>query len=146
MTPESLARLHARCFTSPPPWSSAAFAALMADRQVFLLLEGEAGFLLGRAVAGEAELLTLAVAPQARRQGLGRRLVGRFLDQGRRRGACTALLEVSVDNRPAQALYRAAGFAEVGRRPGYCRSGTGAPLDALILRRALTEAAAADPT
>ena len=50
--------------------------SLSADPLAFLLVEGDAGFLLGRAVAGEAELLTIAVAPEARRLGLGRKLVG----------------------------------------------------------------------
>ena len=83
MTPEDLAALHARCFTIPRPWSAAEFAGFLADPLAFLLVEGDAGFLLGRAVAGEAELLTLAVAPEARRRGLGQRLVGRFLYQAR---------------------------------------------------------------
>ncbi|MFN3938429.1 MAG: ribosomal-protein-alanine acetyltransferase, partial [Gemmobacter sp.] len=60
---------HARCFTSPPPWSEAAFAAALADPNGFLCGEG-AGFALGRVTLDEAELLTLAVAPEARRRHL----------------------------------------------------------------------------
>jgi hypothetical protein len=71
MTPADLAALHARCFRTPPPWSAADFATFVADPLAFLLVEGDAGFLLGRAVAGEAELLTLAVAPESRRRGWG---------------------------------------------------------------------------
>ena len=72
MTPDALASLHKLCFVTPAPWDAASFAGFLADPLAFLLVEGDAGFLLGRAVAGEAELLTLAVAPEARRRGLGR--------------------------------------------------------------------------
>lgn len=141
MTPLQLAALHARCFTTPRPWSAAEFAAFLADPLAFLLVEGDAGFLLGRAVAGEAELLTLAVAPEARRRGLGQRLVSRFLYQARLRGAESAFLEVAANNAPAQALYAHAGFSPAGRRRGYYAGPDGARLDALVLRRDLAPAA-----
>lgn len=141
MTPADLAALHARAFTTPRPWSEAEFAALLADPLAFLLVEGDAGFLLGRAVAGEAELLTIAVLPEARRLGLGRRLVGRFIYQARLRGADSAFLEVAEDNAAARALYLAAGFAEAGRRRGYYRTPEGKAVDALVLVRSLQERA-----
>ena len=141
MTPEDLAVLHARCFTIPRPWSAAEFAGFLTDPLAFLLVEGDAGFLLGRAVAGEAELLTLAVAPEARRRGLGQRLVGRFLYQARLRGAASAFLEVAADNAPARALYERAGFAAAGRRRGYYAGPDAAVVDALVLRRELVPAA-----
>lgn len=137
MTPEALATLHARVFRTPPPWSAAVFAGFLADPLVFLLVEGDAGFLLGRAVAGEAELLTLAVAPDARRRGLGRGLVARFLYQARLRGAESAFLEVSAENAPAIGLYESAGFTRSGMRRGYYRTPEGTRIDALVLSRAL---------
>ena len=111
MTPAELATLHARAFTTPRPWSEAEFTALLADPLAFLLVEGDAGFLLGRAVAGEAELLTVAVAPEARRRGLGRKLVGRFIYQARLRGAESAFLEVAEDNAAARGALRACGLS-----------------------------------
>lgn len=140
MTPEALAALHRRCFRSPPPWSAADFAGFNADPLAFLLVEGDAAFLLGRAVAGEAELLTLAVAPDARRRGLGRGLVARFLYQARLRGADKAFLEVSAENTAAIALYESAGFARSGLRRGYYRTADGAVVDALVMSRGLTSA------
>lgn len=137
MTDAELAALHARCFTLPRPWSAAEFAGFLSDPLAFLLVEGDAGFLLGRAVAGEAELLTLAVAPEARRRGLGRKLVARFLYQARLRGAVTAFLEVADTNAGARALYAASGFAESGRRKGYYRDGNGAAVDAVVMSRPL---------
>lgn len=92
---------------------------------------------MGRVIADEAELLTLAVAPPARRQGLGRGLLAHFLDEARRRGATRAFLEVAADNGPACALYQAGGFAEDGRRRGYYRGPDGVVVDALLLSRAL---------
>lgn len=137
MTPEALAVLHGQCFRSPPPWSAADFAGLLADPLAFLLVEGDAAFLLGRALAGEAELLTLAVSPDARRLGLGRKLVARFLYQARLRGAESAFLEVSAENPAAIALYESAGFTRTSVRRGYYRTAEGAPVDALVMHRAL---------
>jgi [ribosomal protein S18]-alanine N-acetyltransferase len=136
-----LSALHGRCFTAPRPWTEAEFTGFLADPLAFLLVEGDAGFLLGRAVAGEAELLTLAVAPEARRLGLGRKLVSRFLYQARLRGADSAFLEVAEDNAPARALYARAGFQTAGRRRGYYPGADGRAVDALVLRRMLAEAA-----
>lgn len=141
MTPEALAHLHARCFRAPPPWTVADFAEFLADPLAFLLVEGDAGFLLGRAVAGEAELLTLAVAPEARRLGLGRRLVARFLYQAQLRGAERAFLEVAADNAAAIALYESAGFVGAGRRGAYYRAPDGSRTDALVLARDLAATA-----
>lgn len=138
MTPAALAALHARAFTTPPPWSEAAFAAFLTDPLAFLLVEGDAAFLLGRAVAGEAELLTLAVAPESRRRGLGHKLLARFLYQARLRGAASAFLEVAEDNTPARALYAAQGFADVGRRPGYYARPDGGRIAAIAMQRTLT--------
>lgn len=137
MTPEALAALHARCFTMPRPWAAGEFTALLGDPLTFLLVEGDAGFLMGRVVAGEAEVLTLAVAPEARRRGLGRKLVARFLYQARLRAAERAFLEVAEGNTPALRLYHSAGFAESGRRRGYYTGPDGQRSDALVLARAL---------
>ncbi|WP_137111635.1 ribosomal protein S18-alanine N-acetyltransferase [Rhodobacter sp. SY28-1] len=142
MTPETLAALHALSFRTPAPWSAADFSSFLADPLCFLLIEGDAGFLLGRAVAGEAELLTLAVSPDARRRGLGRKLVARFLYQARLRGAEQAFLEVSAENAPAIALYESTGFAPSGRRKGYYQTPDGARVDALVMQRQLAVAAA----
>jgi len=146
VTPDALAALHARAFTMPRPWNAEEFANWLADPLAFLLVEGDAGFLLGRAVAGEAELLTIAVAPEARGRGLGQRLVSRFLYQARLRGAEEAFLEVAEDNAPARAVYSKAGFTESGRRRGYYRTPGGHPVDALVMRRVLTDGAASPST
>lgn len=140
-----MAALHGLCFVTPKPWPAAEFESLLSDPLVFALAEAE-GLLIGRAVAGEAELLTIAVAPQARRRGVGAELVARFLYQARLRGAEEAFLEVAAGNLAALTLYRAHGFSEAGRRRGYYRHPDGRAEDALILRRSLPNPAGPAPT
>jgi ribosomal-protein-alanine acetyltransferase len=87
---------------------------------------------------GEAQLLNLTVAAAARRQGLGRTLLRRFLGEARLRGAQQCFLEVRVSNSPAISLYAAEGFAPVGRRVAYYPPGaSGEREDALVMRRTL---------
>lgn len=124
-----LARLHATAFK--PFWDEAAFADLLAQAGVFGLATDD-GFILCRTVVDEAEILTLAVRPEARGQGLGLKLVSAAAELAKASGAVSLFLEVAEDNRPARALYHRAGFAEAGRRKAYYKTAPG-PVDALIL-------------
>ncbi len=137
MTASRLAALHAQCFETPRPWSEAEIEAVLTAPETFLC-ERTDGFALGRVIFDEAELLTLAVAPSARRRGLGRRLLDEFADSAVLRGATTAFLEVSVENTAALGLYRAAGYSQTGWRKGYFRTPTGHRIDALVLGRDLS--------
>ena len=92
------------------------------------------GLTLGRVVAGEGEVLSLAVVAAVRRRGLGRALLARLATALADLGAARLTLEVAADNRAALALYGDAGFRAVGRRPGYYPAGDAA-MDALILER-----------
>lgn len=138
MTPDDLARVHARCFTTPAPWTASGFADLLASPFVFLehRAEGQA-FVLGRVIADEAELLTIATLPEVRHQGHGRALMLAFEATARARGATTAFLEVAETNTAAQMLYKATGFTQQGRRKGYYVAPEGARIDALLLCKAL---------
>lgn len=135
----ALAAVHASAF--PAPWSAEEIRRLGEDRGGFaLVVEGEdgaaVGFILCRAIAGEAEILTLAVRPSARRRGVAAALV----QAAAALAAETAealLLEVAADNAGAIALYEGAGFSRVGRRAGYYARAGGAAMDALVMRRAL---------
>jgi len=132
------APLHAASFRRG--WSEDEFARLLADRAVVAhrALRGEAvaGFILSRLAAGEAEILSVAVAAAER----GRGLAGRLLDLHLRRlaglGCRAVFLEVDEDNAPARRLYARAGFRGVGRRAAYYRKGETASA-ALVLRRDL---------
>jgi len=129
-----LAAIHAEAFAGPhdTPWSAAAFAGLLDQAGVFAV-EARDGFILMRAVADEAEILTLAVRPAARRAGEGRRLVLEGLAGAVERGAVRVFLEVAGDNAAARALYAGTGFVEAGRRPGYYAAPDGSRRDALLL-------------
>ncbi|MDP2079549.1 MAG: GNAT family N-acetyltransferase [Pseudotabrizicola sp.] len=131
-----LAAIHAACFTLPRPWNASEIKALLYSPHVFLLSES-GGFLLGRAVAGEAELLTLAVLPTNQRRGIGSRLVQGFLAEAGSRDAKHAFLEVAAGNTPAIALYEQAGFVLAGRRKQYYSAPDGESDDALVLSRAI---------
>ena len=94
---------------------------------------------------GEAQILNLSVVPDARREGLGRQLLRRFIDDARRLGAEQIFLEVRISNGVAIALYEAEGFAAVGRRESYYPPlGPGAVReDALVMRRPVDRTPAA---
>ena len=131
MTPGELAALHGRCFpVHPRAWSADEFSDLLDNRLNFLLIRPQ-GFLLGRSVSDEAELLTLAVAPEARRMGLGRTLLAEFAHTSTARGGREAFLEVASDNAPAIALYASAGWQRAGTRRDYYAPG----IDAMVMRR-----------
>lgn len=124
-----LAALHATAFDAP--WDAAAFQALLEQAGV-TVAETPDGFILMRAVADEAEVLTLAVRPEARGRGEGGRLLADGVAAARAAGAERVFLEVADDNAAALALYRRAGFAEAGRRPRYYARPDGARRDALL--------------
>ena len=93
-----------------------------------------AGFALARAIAGEAELLLLAVAPRARRRGVGSALLRGVILDARERGAERLHLEVRAGN-DAVALYKSAGFAKVGQRRDYYKGANGTLIDAQTYAR-----------
>jgi ribosomal-protein-alanine N-acetyltransferase len=91
------------------------------------------GFILSRRAAGEAEILSVAVAPAWRGRKLSRPLLDLHLRRLAGLGTHSVFLEVGERNAPACRLYRRAGFREVGRRQGYYEGGG----TALVLRRDL---------
>ncbi len=91
------------------------------------------GFILSRRAAGEAEILSVAIAPAWRGRALARPLLDLHLRRLAGLSARSVFLEVGEHNAPAGRLYRRAGFHEVGRRQGYYEGGA----TALVLRRDL---------
>jgi ribosomal-protein-alanine N-acetyltransferase len=138
-----LAALHAAAFDHP--WSTDAFRGFLQDPTIAAALIETKGFILWRSVAGEAEILTLAVAPSERRQGLASALLNAALDGATATGAEAVFLEVADRNLAAVGLYRAAGFETTGLRRGYYES-ENQPQDALTMRLSLTAARAATIT
>ncbi|SEN05331.1 ribosomal-protein-alanine N-acetyltransferase [Loktanella fryxellensis] len=141
MTPTALAQTHRRAFDHDRPWSALEFADLLAQRGVILCGSADS-FVLGRVTFDEAEVMTLATLPEQRRMGLARAALTDFLGRAARAGAASVFLEVAADNAAAIALYAAQDFASVGRRRAYYARTCGAAVDALVLRRAVADAAA----
>ncbi len=129
-----MARLHWASFSNLRPWSAVEIAEMLGSPLSFVLVESF-GFVIGRVVAGEAEVLTIAVDPAQHRQGIGTRLVTRFLTEAQARHAEVAFLEVAADNLAGRGLYAAAGFVESGHRRGYYHAPDGRMVDALIMSR-----------
>lgn len=125
-----LAALHAEAFEAP--WDANSLQTLLASPGVFAVAEAD-GFILVRVVADEAEILTLAVRPAARRAGLGGRLVEAAVVRAAALGSDRMFLEVAEDNQAARTLYARAGFQEAGRRRGYYSRADGSREDALVL-------------
>jgi ribosomal-protein-alanine N-acetyltransferase len=99
------------------------------------------GFLLAQVAADEAEIIHFVVAPPARRRGVGRSLLTEAMARAFEKGARAMFLEVASDNEAAQALYKTAGFTQVGIRPDYYRVDRVNYTDALIFRCDLITAA-----
>lgn len=122
-------------------WSEDEIERLLLDRSVIAhratIGRAFSGFVMSRIAAGEAEILSIAVASSQQGKGLAGRLLRYHL--GRLAGVAVRaiFLEVDENNAPAIRLYRKAGFREVGRRAGYYPEQGGKPANALVLRRDL---------
>lgn len=133
----TFAALHRQHFV--PAWDAAAFEDLIAYNGAVALLavsqEEPVGFILGRVIADEAEILTLGVKSDWQRRRVATRLVNELAARAAERGASRIFLEVAAENQGALQLYRALGFDETGRRPGYYERRDEPPVDAIIMAR-----------
>lgn len=129
-----MAEIHAESFAANQAWGVSAITLMLGLPGHFGLLATQQdqplGFALGRVQADQAEILTIAVRPGARGQGVGRALLNALLTEAAKRGALDLFLEVAEPNAAARALYAGAGAKEVGRRRRYYADGA----DALVLR------------
>jgi ribosomal-protein-alanine N-acetyltransferase len=131
----AIASLHMASFQRG--WGEDEVYRLLIDKTVVahraMMGSAMVGFILSRLAAGEAEILSVAIAPARRGRGLARPLLDLHLRRLAGLGARTIFLEVDKNNAPARALYNRAGFHEVGQRQGYYAGGA----VALVLRRDL---------
>lgn len=138
----AMASAHAQSFDAP--WDEDAFAAFLSGPGAFAFVAAEedpAGVVLCRAIAGEAEVLTLAVPPWARRRGVALALMTAAIGAAHAAGARAMVLEVDVANVGAIALYERLGFALVGVRKAYYNRGAAGRADAQVMRLDLTSTA-----
>ncbi len=141
----SVAELHAQRF--PRAWGDGEFLSLLLQPNSFgfaawqtntLIFKAPlSGFVLAREVAGEAEILTIAVSEKVGRFGLGWRLMQAALREARGRGGEAMFLEVDDGNQAALGLYRKLGFEKAGERPAYYTDDNGRRSSALVMRRDL---------
>jgi [ribosomal protein S18]-alanine N-acetyltransferase len=124
---EDLGRVREILAASPEAagWTAAALEeSLRAHPREFLAAEhGEeiVGFIVGRQVLDEGEILNLAVSPGWRHRGVGERLVLALLDRLGEGGVGRVFLEVRESNAEAIRFYTGLGFGRVGERAGYYR-------------------------
>jgi len=139
-----VAELHALRF--PRPWNDGEFSGLLTQGSVFGAVARQTnaffsrplgGFVLAREVAGEAEILTVAVADKFARSGLGWRLMQSAAREAMMRGAETMFLEVDNSNASALGLYKKLGFKTVAERKTYYTAKDGTKSTALVMRRDL---------
>ncbi len=111
----------ALCFSMP--WSLRAFADVLAREEMIFLVAEEEGRIVGHCgvtnVLGEGNITNVAVHPDYRKRGIGRKMLARLLQEGRKAGITAFTLEVREGNKEAVYLYEKAGFVTEGVRRGF---------------------------
>ena len=125
----NLANLHAKCFPNKP-WSADDFADL--KKSGCEIIASQNGFIVWRAVADEAEIISIGVAPDARRAGIAAAMLGIMENELKKNGIKSIFLEVAEDNLPARQLYKNNGYNEIGIRPKYYDG-----IDAIMMKKDL---------
>ena len=119
MTPAELAEMEALCFPDASvTWAESDYAKHI-ENAAGITVANEAGFAVGLVAEDEAEIISIGVLPDCRKEGHGTDLLSTFEGEARSKGAAVIFLEVSCQNDPALALYKRRGFARVGRRRKY---------------------------
>ena len=123
------------------PWSRMAFASeLLENERAYYLVARVRGRAVGYVgiwiVADEGHITNVAVHPDYRSRGVGRRLLQAITELAIRKGARRLTLEVRKSNVRAQSLYQSLGFQGVGVRRGYYRDNNE---DAIIMWRDLSD-------
>ncbi len=135
-----LAQLHRASFHRG--WGADEFEQILIERNSLAHRlrrgNGTIGFIVSRIAADEAEILSIAVAPQYRGKGYSRDLLRTHLGHLAGYGLKTVFLEVEENNRPARSLYQRAGFRVVGRRERYYKDAGGEQLNAVVMQRDLS--------
>ncbi len=114
------------------PWSEKTFRSCIGGRyfgeklsETLRESNNIVGFYIGEQVIDEATLMDICVSPNNQGKGLGKKLLTKFINQAKAKGAVKIWLEVRAKNIPAQMLYMNVGFIETGRRTGYYPSARG---------------------
>jgi [ribosomal protein S18]-alanine N-acetyltransferase len=125
---EDLPQLEAVLEQSPEAaaWSAEQLAEALASHPPHFLVAWQGkqiiGFISGRRVADEGEILNLAVRPLSRQQGIGKALLHELLDLFARECVTRVFLEVRQSNDTAISFYRSLQFRQIAQRPNYYRN------------------------
>jgi ribosomal-protein-alanine N-acetyltransferase len=92
------------------------------------------GYMITCRSGDRAELVSIAIAPPARKRGAASALMDSSIRRLRRRGVLQFRLMVRVRNRAARGFYEKYGFEKVRLVPGYYTSGG----DALLMARKIS--------
>lgn len=126
---DNLADLHKLCFPEKP-WTANDFADL--KKSGCEIIASQNGFIVWRAVADEAEIITIGVHPNARRGGIAAAMLGIMENELRKNGIRSVFLEVADNNTPARTLYEMNGYKKIGTRPKYYDG-----VDAIMMKKEL---------
>jgi [ribosomal protein S18]-alanine N-acetyltransferase len=129
----ALVAIHAASFEAG--WDRGALTSFVEAGQASVIGNPVAGFVIMAQVLDEAEIITLAVAPQHRQSGVAKTLLITQFDVLRRAGVSRIFLEVASDNDAARHLYNALGFTQIGIRKAYYHRADSTRVDALTLSR-----------
>ena len=113
---EELSNLHKKCFPNKP-WSADDFRDLKQSGCEIIMSQN--GFIVYRIVLDEAEIITIGVNPEFRRNGIASAMIGIIEKIIKNQGVKKIFLEVAATNTPGQKLYENCGFSRVGLRPKY---------------------------
>ncbi len=133
---ELLAEIHTQCF--PHYWDKDAFNDFFSVAHTHALIADigqTAGMVVYRLNFEQSDIITIAVLPQFRRQGIAHRLMDRVLEDVAARGVENLFLDVEEGNQPAISLYEGLGFSHQRRRRQYYRQSDGTCTDALVMSK-----------
>lgn len=129
----ALSTMYRQCFTNI--WTQKEFVEIFTINGTFAVMEPAwKGFGIVRTIADEAEIITMAVLPEARNQGIGHAIVKGMLDQAKTQKAASVFLEVRESNTAAIALYKKTGFTPIAVRKKYYRNLDNLDENAIIMR------------
>ena len=134
MTPSELAKLHLLSGSLTRPWSESEYKILLSTDTIrFFYVEN--GFLVGRLIGPDAEILNVIVHPTYRRLGKARYLIDKFEKEAKEEGSSKCFLEVAESNSRANKLYQSLNYLSVGKRKNYYEFVDGRKDNASILAK-----------
>lgn len=141
-----MADVHSAAFPRDQTWSAQQFEDFLKQHSVRARGIAERGnidaFVLFQIGVDQAEILTIATVPSARRRGLASILLTDTEDRLIREGVVNWWLEVAEDNHGAVKFYQSLGFKPDGRRPNYYKRLEGNRVDAILMSKPMARQAA----